>query len=229
MIKVILISHTSQPEMVITNAGKLCYSALNIDDLNKKITPAEAKKFVEKLKKLGHTSVFEHISFTFAAEGISRACTHQLVRHRIASYSQQSQRYVKKKNFQFIFPPTLNKNKKAKEIFLQTINTLQQNYEKLLNLNIPAEDARYILPNACETKITITMNARELLHFFKLRLCDRAQWEIRNLADEMLKLVKEVAPTVFKNAGPACVTGPCTEGEFYCGKLKEYREKYKDK
>jgi len=190
----------------------------------------------------GHESPIEHISFTFGVEGISRSLTHQLVRHRIASYSQQSQRYVKLQQFQYIIPHEIEKDKKAKNIFLIAMEQSQKSYNELvdvlktkyINEGLNAlkaekkaiEDARYVFPNACETKILLTMNARSLMNFFKQRCCNRAQWEIRELADEMLKQVKEVAPVLFKYAGPGCLKGICSEGKMTCGKIKEVRIKY---
>lgn len=168
---------------------------------------------------LGHYSVLEHASFTFAIEGISRVTTHQLVRHRMASFSQQSQRYVKmRKGFPYIIPESIAKDEKLAKIYKDTIKELDKIYNKFLKHKIAAEDARYILPQAVETKIIITANARELLHIFKLRCCNRAQWEIRKVAKTMLKEVKTVAPNIFANAGPPCVTGPCPEGELSCGR-----------
>jgi thymidylate synthase (FAD) len=168
----------------------------------------------------------EHVSFTFGIEGISRALTHQLVRHRLASYSQQSQRYVKTEDFKYIVPYSIKNDKIALAKFEKIMQSLQEGYDELLK-TVPKEDARYVLPNAVETKIIVTMNARELVYFFKLRGCKRAQWEIRNLAIEMLKLVKKVAPIMFKNSGPSCLKGPCTEGEMYCGKIDEVKEFFK--
>jgi thymidylate synthase (FAD) len=158
----------------------------------------------------------EHASFTFAIEGISRACTHQLVRHRLASYNQQSQRYVKYGNLDFIIPPAIRRDETLKAEFEKRMETCLDGYHQLLEGGIEPEDARYILPQAAETKIVVTMNARELLHFFTLRCCTRAQWEIRFLALKMLKKVRKIAPTVFATAGPACVRGPCPEDEMMC-------------
>jgi thymidylate synthase (FAD) len=160
---------------------------------------------------------------------VSRALTHQLVRHRIASYSQQSQRYVTMKNFPYVTPPGLLLQKQRAELlgrYQAMMNNLGQLYEEMLQAGVAAEDARYILPNACETKIVVTMNARELLHFFRLRCCNRAQWEIHGLADEVLRLAKEKAPTIFEHAGPGCLAGGCPEGKMSCGLTTEVREKY---
>lgn len=214
-------------------AAKLCYSAADIEDLQEKIEAKDQKKFVEKLVKIGHMSPIEHISFTFGIEGISRACSHQLVRHRVASYSQQSQRYVKaggEEGFGFIIPPSVIEAGK-KEWFIEKMEHMQMWYDELVEAlgdlgEKSNEDARFLLPNAAETKIMVTMNARELLHFFRQRCCNRAQWEIRRMAEEMLRLAQEVAPTIFTAAGPGCISGPCTEGEMTCGKIEEVRKRY---
>jgi len=232
-LKVVLLRHTPEPEEAIALAAKLCYSSANIGDLQEKIEAKDQKGFVEKLVKIGHMSPIEHVSFTFGIEGISRACSHQLVRHRVASYSQQSQRYVKaggEKGFNFIIPPSVVEAGR-REWFIEKMDQLQMWYDELVedlgDLGEKSnEDARFLLPNAAETKIIVTMNARELLHFFRQRCCNRAQWEIRRMAEEMLELAKEVAPTIFRTSGPGCVSGPCTEGEMTCGKIKEVREKY---
>ena len=218
--KVKLINYTKDPEKIVAQSARLCYSAMDIEDLSKTLTSASIKKLVEKIIKLGHYSVLEHVSFTFAIEGISRVTTHQLVRHRLASFSQQSQRYVeiKKEGFPYITPDSIEKNKKIAKIYRETVEELDKIYRIFLKHNIPSEDARYILPQAVETKIIFTANARELLHIFKLRCCNRAQWEIRKVAKKMLSEVKVIAPNIFKNAGPPCVTGKCPEGELSCGK-----------
>ena len=243
-LKVILLSHTPNPEETVAMAAKLCYSSSDIESLKKKIEAKDQKEFVKKLAKIGHMSPIEHATFTFGIEGISRACSHQLVRHRLASYSQQSQRYVSETSrqsavssqatFDYIVPQSIAKDREAREAFDNFMIEAQKTYdfivERLDRKGIKGEsafqDARFVLPNAAETKIMVTMNARELLHFLRQRCCERAQWEIREMAFEMYKLVKKVAPTIFEKAGPACLYGPCTEGEMYCGKLKEVREKF---
>lgn len=225
-IKVELLQHNAEPEKIAALAAKLCYSGADLADLQEKVTNDEQTDFIKKLIGMGHFSVFEHVSFTFGVEGVSRALTHQLVRHRLASYSQKSQRYVKAgENFPFIMPHTVAENSEAQEIFNETINQISKAYNKLLDLGMPAEDARYLLPNACETKIIVTMNARELLHFFALRSCNRAQWEIRELSDKMLVLCYHVAPSIFENAGPGCVNKGCTEGKFTCGQAAQVRKR----
>lgn len=223
-----LLNFTPEPEKTVVLAAKLCYSPSNISELEEKIRGLDYKKFLNKILKMGHLSVLEHSSFTFGVDGISRATSHQLVRHRVASYSQQSQRYVKfDKNNEYVTPGSIAKDPASAKRFTEAVKSAYKLYGELLEEGIPAEDARYLLPNAACTKIIITMNARELLHFFKLRCCDRAQWEIRQMATEMLMLAKKEAPIIFEGAGPACVTTKCSEGEMTCGKPEETREKFK--
>lgn len=298
-----LIAHTPNPEKIIASAAKLCYSEAEIKTLMDGLTEEKIESFIKRLADLGHESPIEHITFTFGIEGVSRALLAQLTRHRIASYSVQSQRYVNMSNFNYITPPAISDNqhlsqlyneymnntilaydtlkqgivtdilftryrKELSEIFKEICNSFDMskneiedmiillnnfwcNYYPNRSAEIPdfmknnisfwektavekfkelhkekyqkiikeaQEDARFILPNACDTKIIVTMNARSLMNFFKLRCCTRAQWEIRNVANEMLRLVKQVAPEVFKNAGPACKRGPCPEGAMSCKK-----------
>jgi thymidylate synthase, flavin-dependent len=244
--KVKIIAHTPNPEEVVASAAKLCYSKVGVDEIQENLTEEGIEKFVSMLSAIGHHSPLEHCTFTFAVEGISRACSHQLVRHRIASYSQQSQRYVKLDKFDYIIPTAIENNEFAKDIFLNAMEQDQKAYngivEELMNeyiassgytlASIPRseynkleklaiEDARYVFPNACETKIVFTMNVRTLMNFFTHRCCDRAQWEIRDLANEMLIQVKEIAPTLFKKAGASCVRGKCPEGSMSCGNPKK--------
>ena len=272
MLKVKIIAHTPQPDKVVAQAGKLCYSAVGVDEIAQKLTEEEIARYVNMLANIGHESPLEHVSFTFAIEGISRACTHQIVRHRIASYSQQSQRYVKLEQFEYIIPPAIEKNPEAKRIFIETMERDQKAYDELVDLLLEdilidkhaadygscireilkenldvapdrskvldlyaekffenyrkaekqaIEDARYVFPNACETKIVVTMNARSLYNFFSKRCCNRAQWEIRELADLMLEECEKVAPILFSNCGAPCATtGKCPEGKMSCGKPK---------
>lgn len=218
MIKCTLISYTPAPEMVVAIATKLCYSKSNVDQLKTGVLSSnDTEKFIDKLKGMGHESPLEHVSFTFAIEGISRVLTHQLVRHRIASYSQKSQRYVSENNFEYVVPPSIDRDSQAKEKFENLMCTIRQAYNELASMGISKEDARYVLPNATETKIIVTMNARSLFNFFSLRCCTHAQWEIRQLANLMLTEVQKVAPILFKNAGASCKKGYCTEGERSCG------------
>ena len=222
MIKVKLLEYTPEPERVVAMAARLCYSATGAEELSERLSEEQVKKMVKKMVALGHASTIEHVSFTFGIEGVSRVLTHQLVRHRIASYDQQSQRYVAAHGFQYITPPTIEANPVAKERFDKLLSEIRSAYDELVEMGIPKEDARYVLANAAETKILVTMNARTLLHFFNLRCCNRAQWEIRDMAYKMLAEVKKVAPTLFHNAGASCVnTGRCPEGELACGKFAE--------
>jgi len=226
--KVTLLQHTPEPELAVALAARLCYSSTGIDNLREKLSLSDIKAFLDKIMSLGHQSVLEHASFTFGIEGISRVTSHQLVRHRVASYSQQSQRYVShEKRFSAVVPHSIAERVEILARYEEQLQTLHQCYSDMVEAGIPAEDARYILPNATETKIMVTMNARELLHFFSLRCCERAQWEIRAMALEMLKLVKNIAPVIFRNAGPECLGGPCPEGALSCGRIAEVRGFFK--
>ena len=217
-LKVELINHTPDPEHAIAAAARLCYAPVGASDLLENMDEKAQKSVLRTIMNSGHLSALEHASFSFAVEGVSRALTHQLVRHRLASFNQQSQRYVSYKDgIEKITPARIEENEEALEIFNEALDRTDEAYKKLLELDIPAEDARYILPNAAETKIVITMNIRELLHFFRLRCCNRAQWEIRAMAHEMLKLCRPHAPYIFACAGAPCVEGPCPEGKMTCG------------
>ena len=229
-LKVFLLRHTTVPEETIALAAKLCYSKSTISDLNDKISQKDQSEFIKKLMDMGHESVLEHVSFTFGVEGVSRVLLAQLTRHRIASFSVQSQRYVSYENgFGYIIPESIIAlGDKAVNKFSELINTLEKWYtdwQKLLGKGEKSnEDARFVLPNACETRIILTMNVRELRHFFSLRMCSRAQWEIRKMAEEMFRLCFETAPALFMNAGPACLRGKCPEGEKSCGQAVRIRE-----
>ncbi len=218
--KVRLINYTKEPEKIVAQSARLCYSALSVENLEEELTNKSIIKLIKKIMKLGHYSVLEHATFTFAIEGISRVTSHQLVRHRLASFSQQSQRYVKisEEGFPYIVPKSIAHVEKLNKIFIDALKKLDRIYHILLVHNIEAEDARYILPQAVTTKMIISANARELLLIFKLRCCNRAQWEIREVAINMLREVKKIAPTIFENAGPPCILRPCPEGELSCGK-----------
>lgn len=230
--KVTLVQHTPNPEELIASAAKLCYASDTENILEQE--KGKAEKFIEKLVSMGHMSPIEHISFTFYIEGVSRAMTHQLVRHRIASFSQRSQRYVNHSEFDYVIPPQI-KNAKAiangieingEEYFKETMEIIANRYKVINSLlgetgEKSNEDARYVLPNACETKIFVTMNARSLLHFFEERCCQRAQWEIREVANKMLEMCKSICPSIFKNAGAKCISqGKCPEGNKGCKKEK---------
>lgn len=211
-----LVGYTSSPEKLPAMAAILTHSKIKPEELAK--TPKQRQSQVlEQVVGLGHTSVIEHASFTFAISDVSRSLTHQLVRHRIASYSQQSQRYVNLNEPNYVIPPSIAKNAKTKNAYEETMSAIWDHYNKLLGLKIPAEDARYVLPNATCTNIMVTMNARSLLNFFELRCCLHAQWEIRMLANKMLQEVKKVAPLLFKKAGPSCKTKQlCPENKKTC-------------
>lgn len=234
-LKVVLLRHTPNPEETVAMAAKLCYSPSDIESLRGKIEAKDQKAFVGRLVKMGHMSPIEHASFTFAIEGISRACSHQLVRHRLASYSQQSQRYVSEEaGFDYVIPPIIREDRELKEYFTHFMAEARKAYnhivEKLGEKGVKGEaanqDARFVLPNAAETKIVVTMNARELQHFFRQRCCNRAQWEIRHMAEHMLKHARKAAPVLFDRSGPGCLYAPCPEGEYSCGKIREVRKKY---
>ena len=226
MIKVKLLEYTPEPERVVAMAARLCYSAAGAEELSERLSEEQVQKMVKKMVALGHASTIEHVSFTFGIEGVSRVLTHQLVRHRIASYDQQSQRYVAAHHFEYITPPTIAEKPEAKAKFDALLAKIRESYDELVEMGVPKEDARYVLANATETKILVTMNARSLLHFFNLRCCYRAQWEIREMAYKMLEEVQKVAPVLFKNAGASCVnTGRCPEGEMTCGHFSEMIKK----
>lgn len=236
--KVNLIAFTPNPEKTVAAAAKLCYSSSSVEETIGSITPEAAGSFVKMLAKMGHESPLEHVNFTFGIEGVSRSLLAQITRHRIASYSVQSQRYVRNFDCEYVIPPEIEAIEEAKKEFMDFMTLVQTKYEKLTNLlkekyaceleeksakKKAIEDARYVLPNACTTKIICTFNARSLLNFFGHRCCSRAQWEIRRLALEMLKLVKKEAPNIFASAGPNCVGGFCKEGKMSCGKAKEIK------
>ncbi|PNX48232.1 MAG: hypothetical protein BV457_04175 [Thermoplasmata archaeon M9B1D] len=211
-----LIGFTPNPEKIPAMAAKLTHSKTKPEELDK-TSDKELDVILKQVLNLGHTSVIEHTNFTFAISDVSRSLTHQLVRHRIASYAQQSQRYVDFKEPCYITPPKIEKNKEMKRAYNLTMENIWKEYNKLLEMGIPAEDARFVLPNAACTNIIVTMNARSLMNFFELRCCLHAQWEIRQLANKMLKEVKKIAPTIFKNAGPACKTKKiCPENKKDC-------------
>ncbi len=216
--KVQLINFTKNPEKTVAQSARLCYSSGTIREIADFTNEKKQEKLIQKIMRLGHYSVLEHVCFTYGIENISRVCSHQLVRHRIASFSQRSQRYVKvDKEQQYIIPKKIQNDSSLLQRFKNLSTKNHDLYQEMLSKGIPAEDARYILPQAINTSIIFTANARELIHFFRLRCCNRAQWEIRELAIEMLRLVKKIAPTIFKYAGPPCLSGPCPEGEMSCG------------
>ena len=195
-----LLQYPEHPERAVATAARLCYAPVGATELMETMPPERVQ------------------SYTFAVDGVSRALTHQLVRHRLASFNQQSQRYVKfAGDVEVVKPPTVAAQEDTSRVFDEAIDAVVDAYHKLLDAGVPAEDARYLLPNAAETKIVITMNIRELLHFLSLRCCNRAQWEIRELANRMLELVRPTAPYIFMDAGAPCVRGVCPEGKMTCG------------
>ena len=212
--RVKLLAYTQNAEAICAAAGKSCYSERSSMELVDAPNPG---KVLGKIVGMGHHSVIEHAVFTFSIEGVSRSLTHQLVRHRVASFSQQSQRYVSMDKPTYVIPKTVEADPELKKEFERTMSEIWASYNRLVE-KIPPEDARYVLPNACTTNITITMNARELIHFFSLRCCNRAQWEIREMADRMLEICMEQSPVIFREAGPPCIRGPCPEGKKSCGK-----------
>lgn len=250
--KVELLAYTPDADKIVAAAAKLCYAKSDIANLMDGLTPEKTESFLKILSDLGHESPVEHASFTFGIEGVSRALLAQITRHRIASFSVQSQRYVSKLDFEYVTPPEIEAIPEAKAEFVKAMEEDAEHYEKLRELltekhkavliaegkdektatkaaeKMANEDARFVLPNACDTKIIMTMNVRSLFHFFELRCCNRAQWEIRELATEMLRLVKGVAPNLFGHAGPSCVYGACSEGAYSCGKAAEVREKIRN-
>jgi len=224
---VTLLAHTPDPDRAVAAAGRLCYAPVSAAELTETMSDDDVARLVRGLVASGHHSALEHASFTFAVDGVSRACTHQLVRHRVASYNQQSQRYV---NFShgdaFVVPPSVAANHEAEEVFVRAMSHAREAYDQLVELGMAEgrsresvqEDARFVLPNAAESKIVVTMNARELRHFFAVRCCNRAQWEIRALAWELRGLVTRLAPALFFKSGPGCLYGTCPEGKMTCGK-----------
>lgn len=248
--KVRLLAYTPQPETLIAAAAKNCYSAVDIDGILDDLTEDKTTGFLQMLTDIGHESPIEHVSFSFAIEGVSRSLLAQITRHRIASFSVQSQRYVRERGFEYVIPPEIAAIPEARALFEKAMDDDQRTYEMLteqlfeqhLKTFIASgltekqargkaekkaiEDARYVLPNACATRIVMTANARSLQHFFRLRCCERAQWEIRALAEEMYRLVYAVAPALFSKSGPSCVDGTCTEGKMCCGHAAEVRAYY---
>lgn len=245
-----LIAYTPAPDFVVAAAARTCYSARPIDTVMEKLDEESAAEFVGMLSELGHESPIEHASFTFAVEGVSRSLLAQITRHRHASFSVRSQRYVSEKKFGYVTPPQIADCPEAQALFAEIMEREQEAYNRIAALlyekrlaalpeaqrtdkavcaaqrKTAAEDARYVLPNACETQFIVTMNARSLKNFFRLRCCNRAQWEIRELARRMLLAVREVSPALFRDAGPGCVAGPCPEGKMSCGRAAEMRALY---
>ena len=250
--KVYLLAYTEGAERIVAGAAKLCYSKSGVEKLMDGLTSEKTAEFVDMLSDLGHESPIEHACFTFGIEGVSRSLLAQITRHRIASFSVQSQRYVEFDSVPVVTPPEIAACPEALKIYEQTVAACADGYRRITDLlvekhtaelvaggadqksaekrarKMSIEDARFVLPNACETKMVVTMNARSLLNFFRLRCCSRAQWEIRAVANEMLREVSAVAPSLFKNAGPSCVHGACSEGKMSCGRADEMRKFYSE-
>lgn len=252
MPKVTLLAYTPDPERTIACAAKLCYSPSTIDDLKGGLTDEKVESFVNMLAEIGHESPIEHASFTFGIEGVSRSLLAQITRHRIASFSVKSQRYVKEGEFEFVTPPEIEAEEDVLKIYNESMRLAQEAYDRIAEVltakhkkaflaegkdektaermasKKAIEDARFVLPNACETKMVVTMNARSLMNFFHHRCCNRAQWEIRDVAEQMFRLVYGVAPNLFAKAGPSCVNSACPEGKMSCGKMQEVRKHYEE-
>lgn len=247
---VTLIEHTPNPEKIVAAAAKLCYSDSGCENIMEGLDNDKTAAFVKMLSDMGHESPIEHVSFTFGIDGVSRSLLAQITRHRHASFSVQSQRYVRKNNFIYITPPSVSDDDEINRLYIEAMETAYKAYNKISDMlfskysaeleesgmssnsakskaeKMAIEDARFVLPNACETKMVVTMNARSLINFFKLRCCNRAQWEIRALADEMFRLCYKAAPSLFGSAGPSCCSGQCTEGKMTCGKSGDVRLKF---
>ena len=219
--EVTLLSHTKDIEALIAAAARTCYSPMTTAEIFETMNadPAKNAEFIRRLKEMGHESPLEHVSFTFGIDGVSRSLTHQLVRHRVASFSQQSQRYVAGNKFNFVTPHSIQKNANLQLAYSKFLMQSMEMYEALVANGIPKEDARYVLPNATTSNIVVTMNVRELFHFFSVRCCTRAQWEIRELAWKMLELCERVSPMLFTGCGAFCdQVGYCKEGTMSCGR-----------
>jgi thymidylate synthase (FAD) len=231
-LKVKLLRYTADAELLCGAAALTATKSGSPSEILEKMNMETAEKIIKRVTGYGHVSVIEHASFTFSIEGASRAMTHQLVRHRIASFTQQSQRYVAYDTLEkYVTPQSIANNSEAKKIFDEALEKISDTYQKLLKLGISKEDARFILPNAAKTNIIVTMNARELRHFFNLRCCARAQWEIREAATEMLKQARKAAPALFENVGPSCVElGYCLEGKMKSPEcnVEEIKKRFKE-
>lgn len=215
--QVSLLYHTQDPERAVATAARLCYAPIGAAELMETMSNEQVKKILRVIMNSGHYSALEHASYTFAVDGVSRALTHQLVRHRIASFNQQSQRYVTLSGEpEVIIPESIKESLELSALFHTAIDTAYNAYQELLDAGVPAEDARYLLPNACASKIVVTMNMRELLHFFELRCCRRSQWEIQELGNTLLELAMPTAPYIFRDAGAPCRRGSCPEGTMSC-------------
>ena len=224
-LKVELLSHSADPEGIVVAAIRQCYSSVGAKELKEKTSDEVKKRLIRQVIDSGHMSTLEHASFTFAIDGVSRVTEIHLIRHRIASFSIQSGRYVKRGDAAYKIPPKIKAlketNKELYKKYLKHLDNAQELYNELTEAKIKAEDARFCQPQSVQVKIVMTMNARELLHFFKLRTCVRAQWEVQEIARQMMALVKKKAPIIFKNAGPSCISEKlCDQGDLSCGLWK---------
>ena len=224
IVKVAILSYTPDAEKLVASSARVCYSEEGAIDIFSSINGEKIKKRITDAVSKGHLSILEHACYTFSIEGISRVTSHQLVRHRIASFSQQSQRYVRFKDKEsYVIPRRIAENETLVQRYEKTMGEIFELYESMISSGIPAEDARYILPSSVVTNIVVTMNARELLHFFSLRCCKKAQWEIRSLAWKMLRELLKVSPIIFDKAGPDCMKGICPQDDFKClEKMKRF-------
>lgn len=234
---VTLLAHTPNPERLVATAARLCYSADDVETIMTEMCDSDAEKQIKLLQSIGHESPIEHINFTFAIEGVSRSLLAQITRHRLASFSVRSQRYVSMSDSDYVTPGAIESDALIESLYnaiMKTSNEIYNQISDLLQLKYikngmdeksaekkAIEDARFVLPNAACTSMIVTMNARELLHFFRLRTCSRSQWEIREVADKMLAECYRVAPTIFKDAGCGCCSGACPEGRMCCGKPRK--------
>lgn len=209
-----LLAYTPNPERLVAVAARRSYDKRSTTRIWEEMTDAEVARLLHRVIRHGHTSVLEHINFTFAIEGISRALSHQLVRHRMASYTQQSQQRANDRDTAFIVPPEIERNSELANEFQDKVKALAEFYTRAIEAGIPKGQARYILPNACVTRIIMTMNARSLFNLISQRTCGVEEWEFRTLAYKIHQILLEVAPNIFIHAGQRCVTDlVCLEGK----------------
>ncbi len=218
--KVHVIDYTRDADRTVAVAARLCYSPSSIEDIGTRMDESEVVRMVHMLRERGHMSPFEHAYFVVGIEGLSRTASHQLVRSRIASYSQQSQRYIDHRDFPFVTPPSIKKDPRLHERYREHLAEATALYRQLCDAGVPKEDARFVLPNATATSLVMSKNARAWLEWFEVRMCTRAQWEIRVLAHRILRQLRRLAPEIFEVAGPPCMTeGICREGTDSCGRI----------
>ena len=215
-----LLSHTETPERLVALAARVCYTPEGFSKIDENLSDKKVARLVRQMVDTGHHSTLEHVSFTFGIAGLSRVASHQLVRHRIASFSQASQRYISLEEcFEYEVPPAIARDDDGKKLFIEAMGHAHDTYRTLVQAGMSKEDARFVLPGAARSQIMVTMNARSLINFFGLRTCERAQQEIRLTARKMLELVREVAPNIFYKAGPSCDSlGYCPDDYRKCPK-----------